>query len=114
MTEFVALQPKAYSYLTDYCEEDKKTKGTEKRVIKRIFKFSDYKDCLLNNEIILKSQQRFKSKRHDVYTEEVNKIALSRNDDKRLQTFDGITSYPYGAIAGKVCKTELLNKVNLK
>ena len=81
---------------------------------KKELKFSDYKDCLLNNEIVLKSQQRFKSKRHDIYTEEVNKTALSSNDDKRLQTFDKITTYPYGASAGKVCKTELLSKVNIK
>ena len=114
MTEFVALRPKTYSHLTDDCEEDKKAKITKKCVITRRLKFSDYKDCLLNNEIILKSQQRFKSEKHDVYTEEVNKIALSSNDDKRLQTFDRITSYPYGASAGKVCKTELLSKVNIK
>ena len=63
---------------------------------------------------MIKSQQRFKSKRHDVYTEEINKIALSSNDDKRLQTFDRITSYPYGTSAGKVCKTEILNKLNIK
>ena len=56
----------------------------------------------------------FNNERHDVYTEEVNKIALSSNDDKRLQTFDRITSYPYGTSAGKVCKTELLSKVNIK
>ena len=54
-----------------------------------------------------------KEERHDVYTEEINKIALSSNDDKRLQTFDRITSYPYGASAGKACKTELLSKVNI-
>ena len=66
---------------------------------------------MLNNEIILKSQQRFKSERHDVYTEEINKIALSSNDNKRLQTFDRITLYPYEASASKVCKTELLSKV---
>ena len=113
-TEFVALRPNTYSYLTDDCEEDKKAKGTKKCVIKRRLKFSDYKDCLLNNEIILKSQQRFKSEKHDVYTEEVNKIALSSNDDKRLQTFDRITSYLSGKSAGKVCKTELLSKVNTK
>ena len=114
MTEFVALRPKTYSYLTDDCKEDKKAKGTKKCVIKRRLEFNDFKDCLLNNEIILKSQQRFRSERHDVYTEEVNKIALSSNDDKRLQTFDRITSYPYGASAGKVCKTELLSKVSIK
>ena len=111
MTEFVALRPKTYSYLADDCKENKKAKGTKKCVIKQRLKFDDYKDCLLNNEIILKSQQRFKSERHDVYTGEINKIARSSNDDKRLQTFDRITSYPYGTSASKVCKTELLSKV---
>ena len=72
---------------------------------------NDYKDCLLNNETVLKSQQRFKSEGHEVNAEEINKIALSSNDDKRLQTFDRITLYPYGASVGKVCKTELLSKV---
>ena len=91
-----------------------KKQKEQKSVIKQRLKFSDYKDCLLNNEIILKSQQRFKSERHDVYTEEVNKIALSSNDYKILRTFDRITSYPYGTSAGKVRKTELLSKVNLK
>ena len=114
MTEFAALRPKTYSYLMDDGGNDKKGKGTKKCVIKRRLKFNDYKDCLLNNETILKSQQRFKSERHDVYTEEINKIALSSNDDKRLETFDGITSYPYGTSAGTVCKTELLNKLNIK
>ena len=114
MTDFVALRPKTYSYLADDCKEDKKAKVTNKCVIKRGLEFNDCKDCLLNNDTILKSQQRFKSERHDVYTEQINKIALSSNDDKRLQTFDRITSYPYGASAGNVCKTELLSKVNIK
>ena len=57
--------------------------------------FQNYKDCLFNGKIILKSQQRFKSDHHKVYTEEVNKIALSSDDDKKLQTFDGIETYPY-------------------
>ena len=92
----------------------KHAKGTKKCVKKRRLKFNDYKYCLLNNEIILKSQQRFMSERHDVYTEDVNKIALSSNDDKRLQTFDRIASYTYGTNAGKLCKTELLSKVNIK
>ena len=102
MTKFVALRPKTYSYLIDDGESDKKAKGTEKCVIKRVLKFNDYKDCLLNNEIVLKSQERFKSKRHNVYTEEINKIALSSNDDKRLQTFDKNTSYPSGTSARRV------------
>ena len=58
----------------------------------------------------IKITKRFKSERHDVYTEEINKITLISNDDKRLQTFDRITSYRYGTSAGKVCKTELLSK----
>ena len=60
---------------------------------------------------ILRSQQRFKSDGHDFYTQEINKIALSYNDDKRLIAFDGIT-YPYGISAGILCKQELLSKVS--
>ena len=96
ITEFVALRPNAYSYLTDDFKEDKKAKGTKKCVIKRMIKFDDYKKCLLNGEVILKSQQRFKSKGHDVYTENINKIALSSNDDKKLIAPDIIRRYPYG------------------
>ena len=70
MTEFIALRPKTYSYLTDDCKEDKKAKGTKKCMIKRELKFNNYKDCLLlNDKVVLKSQQRFKSERHDVYTD---------------------------------------------
>ena len=54
--------------------------------------YKDCKDCLFNNKIILKSQQRFKSEHHNVFTIEINKIALSNTDDKRLQTFDGVTA----------------------
>ena len=57
-----------------------------------MLKFPDFKDSLLNNETILTPQQRFKSERHNVYTE-INKIALSSNDNKRLQTYNRITSY---------------------
>ena len=58
--------------------------------------------------------KEFKNERHDVYTEEINMISLSSNDDKRVQTFDRITSYPYGTSAAKVYKTELLSNVNIK
>ena len=74
----------------------KKKKGTKKCVTKRRLMFENYKDCLFNNEILLKTQQRFKSDPHEVYTEEVNKIALNSNDDKRLQTHDKVATYPYG------------------
>ena len=96
ITEFDALRSKTYSCLTDDCKEDKKAKGIKKYVIKRIIKFNDYKNCLLKDEEVLKSQQRFRSKGHDVYTENINKIALSSNDEKRLTASDKIISYPYG------------------
>ena len=86
MKEFCALRAKTYSYLMDDDCEVKKAKGTKKCIIKWRITFEDYTDCLFNDKI-LKSQQRFKSDHHKVYTEEVNKIALSSNDDKRLQTF---------------------------
>ena len=96
ITEFVTLRPKTYSFLSDDGKEDKKAKGTKKCVIKKMIKFNDYKKCLLNDEVIFKSQQRFISKKHDVYTENINKIALSNDDDKRIVSSDKITSYPYG------------------
>ena len=96
MSEFITLRPKAYKYLTDDGKKDKKAKETKKCVIKRMIKFDDYKRCLLNGEVILKSQQRFGSKGHDVYTENISKIALSNNGDKRIVSSDKITSYPYG------------------
>ena len=65
-------------------------------------------NSLFNDEIILKSQQIFKSNYHKVYTEEVNEIALSSNDDNRLQAFDKITTYPYGTNAFKVCESEMM------
>ena len=110
MIEFCALRAKAYAYLMEDGSEHKKEKGTKKCVIKRELMFENYKDTLFNNKIILKSQQRFKSDHHKVYTEEVNKIALISNDDKRLQTFDGITTYPYGTNAFKVSESEMMVK----
>ena len=74
----------------------KEVKGTKKCVIKQKLMFENYKDCLFNNKTIYRSQERFKSYYHNMYTEEVIKIVLSSNDDKRLQTFGRITTYPYG------------------
>ena len=73
--------------------------------------FENYKDSLFNNKTIMRSQLRFKSDHHNVYTE-VNKIALNSNDNKRLQTFDRITTYPYGTNAFKVRESEMLSKTH--
>ena len=82
--------------------EHKKARGTKKCVIKKGIMLKNYKDCLFNDKIILKSQQGFKSDYQDVHIEQINNIALSSNDDQRLQTFDKITTYPYGTNAFNV------------
>ena len=97
ITEFVALRPKAYSYITNDFIEMKKAKCTKKCALNKILRFEDYKKCLFSNGKVLKSQQRFKSENHED-TENINKIALSCDNDKRIVTSDRITSYPYGYI----------------
>ena len=71
--------------------------------------FQNFKDYLFNNKNVYRSQQIFKSYNHDVYTKEVNKIDLSSNDDKRLETFDRTATYPYRTNAFKVCESEMLS-----
>ena len=68
--------------------EKKNTKGTKKCIIKRRLMFENCKDSFFNNKTILRPQLRLKSNHNNLYTEEVNKIALNSNDDKILQTFD--------------------------
>ena len=108
MKEFCALRAKTYTYLMDEDSEKKKTKGIKKCIIKRRLMSENYKDSLFNDKTVLRSQLRFKSDHHNLYPEEVNKIALNINDDKRLQTFDRVTTYPYGTNAFKVCESEML------
>ena len=112
MTEFCALRVKAYAYRLDVDTEEKKAKGTKKCIVKQEITLKNYMDSLFNDEVIIKSQQRFRSDHHRVYTEEVNKIALSSNDDKRLQTFDKVTTFPYGTNAFKVSESEMPSKNN--
>ena len=73
--------------------------------------FKNCTDCLFNDKTILQLQQRFKSDCHNVYAEEINEIALSNNGDKKLQTFDKITTYPHGTNAFKVCESKMLKKM---
>ena len=127
MTKFCALRAKTYTFLIDeYTDDDyeknnilnKKAKGTKKCVIRREILFDNYVDSLFKNEVLRRSQQKFRSDHHKVYTEEVNKIALSsndnNNDNKRIQTFDKVTTYPYGTNAFMVCKNEMLEKKSSK
>ena len=111
MKDFCALRAKTYAYLLDDYNEIKKAKGTKKCVIKRRLMFGNYRDSLYNNKIMMRSQLRFKNDHHNLYNEEVNKTVLSSIDNKRLQTFDGITTYPYGANAFEVYESEMIVKL---
>ena len=70
---------------------------------KKDLKFNGYKDCLMNNEKIMRCQQTFKSERHLVSTIQIKKIAISNNDDKILIDFDRITAHTDGTNVGRVC-----------
>ena len=98
LTEFVALRAKTYAYVQlndDKLEEHKKAKGAKKCVIKKHLNFDLCKRALFNNETITWSQQIFKSDYHNIYTQTVHKTALDNKSDKRIQSFDGIRTYPY-------------------
>ena len=84
MTEFVHFRAKMYAYKTLDKKEEKKCKGIKKCVVKKTLTFDDYKKCLDDGKNVCMSQVLFQNKYHEVYTNNVNKIALNRYDDKRL------------------------------
>ena len=96
MTEFVALRPKLYSYKKLDGSEDKKCKGIKKCVVKKTLTFEDYKACLFSDSTEYRSQLMFRSAKHEVHTIEVNKVALNRDDDKRISRKDGISTFARG------------------
>ena len=57
---------------------------------------------LKNKKLMSKKQQRFKSKKHNVFTKEINKVALSSEDDKRTQPIESIETYPHGTSKEKI------------
>ena len=100
MTEFVALRAKIYAYRKiDKKVEEKRWKGTKKCVIAEGLTFDDYKTCLFDDETIYREQMLFENKKHEVYTVNKHKIALNRDDDKRLVQADGITTLAMGYVA---------------
>ena len=111
MSEFIALSPKVYAYkqvLVDKTlSEDKKARGTSRAVTKKTLSFDHYKKCLFNNEIVKCTQYSIKSTPPSAETVQINKIALKNNDNKRLRSFNGITTFRYGTSAFKVCAAEL-------
>ena len=112
MTEFVALRPKLYAYRKLDGAEDKKCKGIKKCVVKKTLDFDDYKVCHFNpvGVSIYRSQLMFRNRKHEVHTVEVNKIALNRNDDKRITKKDGVSMLVHGLKS--LCWNSLLGVVS--
>ena len=96
MTEFMALRPKLHSYKKLDGSEDKECKGIKKCVVKKTLTFEDYKACLFNDSTEYRSQLMFRSAKHEVHTIEVNKVALNRDDDKRISRKDRISTFARG------------------
>ena len=90
ITHFVGLRPKLYSFKIEEEMEVKKCKGVKKNVIKKKLDFDDYVKCLFTGEKEMRSMKIIRSEKHDIYSKEVNKIALSNEDDKRIVLEDKV------------------------
>ena len=98
MIEYVALRPKLYAYRKLSGIEDKRCKGIKKCVVKKTFSFDDYKNCLLDvkSKSIYRSQLIFRNNKHEIHTDEVNKVVLNRDDDKQIVKKDGVSTLASG------------------
>ena len=111
MTEFVALRTELYAYRK---LDDKKCKGIKKCVVEKTLGFDDYKKCLFDpckSKNIYRPQLMFRNKKHEVHTVEVNKVALNRDDDKRITKKDRISTLAHGH--NSLCWNSLLWEVSL-
>ena len=84
IVEFVGLRAKLYSYKKLDGSEDKKCKGVSKNVTERSIQFDDYRECLFSRKEQHRNMNVIRSNCHEIYTEEINKIALPSDDDKRV------------------------------
>ena len=102
MAEFAVPRPKVYSYITYGDDEgggeegDKKCEGIKKSVMKKELVFKDYKDCVLNGKETMKKMNIIRHREHKLFTENINKIALSPNDDKHIVMGNKIDTLSYG------------------
>ena len=94
--EFVGLRAKLYSYKMDEGKENKRCKGIKKAVVEKSITHEDYKTCLTTGKEQLRRQNIIRSYEHVLYTEEVNKIALSAADDKRYLLKDSFDTLAWG------------------
>ena len=90
ITHFVGLRPKLYSYKVEDEVELKKCKGIKKSVVKKSLDFDNYVKCLFTGEKETRKMNIIRSKKHEIYSKEVNKIALSNEDDKRVVLKDKV------------------------
>ena len=94
--EFVGLRSKLYSFIMDDGGETKKCKGIKRQVVESSIRHEHYKTCLTTGKELLRKQNILRSYEHEVYTEEVNKVALSALDDKRYILSDGMDTLAWG------------------
>ena len=92
ITHFVGLRPKLYSFKVEDSNTTKKCKGIKKNVVKKGINFEDYVECLFSGEKQMRSMKIIRSENHDIYSKEVNKVALSNEDDKRKLTKDKVNT----------------------
>ena len=92
ITHFVGLRPKMYSFKIEESNTVKKLKGIKKAVIKKQIDFEDYVRCLFLGEKQMRTMNVIKSENHDIYSKEVNKVALSAEDDKRILCKDKVNT----------------------
>ena len=90
ITHFVGLRPKLYSFRIEEDREVRKCKGIKKNIVKKKLDFDDYVKCLFSGEKEMRSMKIIRSEKHDIYSKEVNKIALSNEDDKRIVLEDKV------------------------
>ena len=90
ITHFVGLRPKLYSFKIEEEMEVRKCKGIKKNIIKKKINFDDYLKCLFSGEKEMRKMNIVRSEKHDIYSKEVNKVALSNEDDKREVLKDNV------------------------
>ena len=90
ITHFVGLRPKLHSFKVEDGSLTKKCKGIKKNVVKKGIAFEDYVQCLFSGEKQMRTMKIIRSENHDIHSKEVNKIALSNDDDKRVLMEDCI------------------------
>ena len=90
ITHFVGLRPKLYSFRIEEHKEVRKCKGIKKNIVKKKLDFDDYVQCLFSGEKEMRKMKIIRSEKHEIYSKEVNKVALSNEDDKRNLLKDSV------------------------